>query len=157
MSRRMQGLVGLAALGVAALTLIVVELAQGARDYGELAVANPCTATVSVSGEGLDATAQQILLDGLNGAACELGTTREELVLSFEPELGGDIPWDRETIERAVRSGLLNSVDEAEDRGEIGGFSATVLRELIERAPLDLLIEGGGALADLLSQAGALP
>ena len=144
MSRRVQGLVGLAALGVAALTLIVVELAQGARDYGELAVANPCTATVSVSGEGLDATAQQILLDGLNGAACELGTTREELVLSFEPELGADIPWDQETIERAVRSGLLNSIDEAEDRGSIGGLSATVLRELIERAPLDLLSRAAG-------------
>ena len=122
MSRRVQGLVALAALGVAALTLIVVELAQGARDYGEVAVDDPCTATVSVSGEGLDATAQQIVLDGLNGAACELGTTREELVLSFEPELGADIPWDRETIERAVRSGLLNSVDEAEDRGSIGGL-----------------------------------
>jgi hypothetical protein len=151
-SRRLQGLVGLAALGVAALTLLAVELAQGARDFGELAVENPCTATVSDTGEGLDATAQQILLDGLNGAACELGTTREQLVLSFEPELGADIPWDRETIERAVRSGLLRSVDEAEDRGSIGGLSATLLREVIERAPLDLLIEGGGALADLLNQ-----
>jgi hypothetical protein len=150
-SRLLQGLVGLAALGAAALILIAVELAQGARDYGELAVENPCTATVSATGEGLDATAQQILLDGLNGAACELGTTREELVLSFEPELGADIGWDRETIERAVRSGLLNSVDEAEERGSLGGLSATLLRELIERAPLDLLIEGGGQLADLLN------
>ena len=143
MSRRVQGLVGLAALGVAALTLIVVELAQGARDYGELAVANPCTATVSVSGEGLDATAQQILLDGLNGAACKLGTTREELVL-VRARAGRGHPWDQETIERAVRSGLLNSIDEAEDRGSIGGLSATVLRELIERAPLDLLSRAAG-------------
>ena len=157
MTRRAQGLVGLAALGVAALTLIAVELAQGARDYGELAVEDPCTATVSVSGEGLDATAQRILLDGLNGAACELGTTREDLVLSFEPELGADIPWDRETIERAVRSGLLRSLDEAEDRGSIGGIPATILRQVIERAPLDLLIRGGGELADLLRRAGALP
>lgn len=157
MTRRAQGLVGLAALGVAALTLIAVELAQGARDYGELAVEDPCTATVSVSGDGLDATAQRILLDGLNGAACELGTTREDLVLSFEPELGADIPWDRDTIERAVRSGLLRSIDEAEDRGSIGGIPATILREVVERAPLDLLIRGGGELADLLRRAGALP
>ena len=152
----MQGLVGLAALGVAALTLIVVELAQGARDYGELAVANPCTATVSVSGGARrdhpavrPRRAQRRRLRARHDARGARALVRARA--------GCGHPWDQETIERAVRSGLLNSIDEAEDRGSIGGLSATVLRELTERAPLDLLSEGGGALADLLSQAGDAP
>jgi hypothetical protein len=146
--RSHQGLVALVALGLAAVVLIAVELGQGALSYGESEVADPCTADVSFEGGGLDAAVQRIALDGLNGAACELGTTREELVLAFDEDRS-DLRWDRETIERAVRSGLLRSLDEAEDRGDIGGLAATVVRELIERAPIDWLIEGGGSLADL--------
>ena len=39
MSRRWQGLLALAALGLAAVVLIAVELANGALDYGEERVA----------------------------------------------------------------------------------------------------------------------
>ena len=41
---------------------------------------------MTFEGEGLDATVQRIALDGLNGAACELGVTREDLVLSLDPD-----------------------------------------------------------------------
>jgi hypothetical protein len=139
-------------LFAAAAVLIAVELSLGASTFGEDTVDDPCTATVEFPGEGLDATIQRIVLSGLNGAACELGTSREELVLSFVPEAPGaePIPWDRATIERAVRSGLLRAVDDAEEQGSIGGLTATILREVIERAPIDWLIEGGEAVAGLL-------
>jgi hypothetical protein len=129
--------------------LLAVELARGALDYGESQVANPCTAKVEFEGSGLDATIQRIALDGLNGAACELGTTREDLVLSLDPNRPPRVHWDRKTIERAVRSGLLRSIDQAEQRGSIGGLTALALRELVKRAPIDLLIRGGGALGGL--------
>ena len=145
MTRR-HALLALAALGAAAVALLAVELSRGALDYGEVNVADPCTASVTFEGEGLDATVQRIALDGLNGAACELGVTREDLVLSLDPDRPKRIPWDQETIERAVRSGLLRSIEEAEDRGSIGGLTALALRELVKRAPIDLLIRGGGAL-----------
>lgn len=150
MSRRAQGLLGLAALGLAAAVLIAVELANGALDYGESAVADPCEQREAFPGEGFEATIQRIVLDGLDGAACELNTTREELVLSIDPELGRDVEWDRETLERAVRSGLLESIARAEARGGIGGLEARILTEVVERAPLDWLLEGGSSLADLL-------
>jgi hypothetical protein len=151
MSRRWQGLLALGALGLAAAVLIAVELLNGALDYGEPAVADPCEPREAFPGEGFQASIQRIVLDGLDGAACELNTTREELVLSLDPELGRDVEWDRETLERAVRSGLLESIDDAEARDSIGGLQAGIMREVVERAPIDWLIRGGSTLADLFS------
>jgi hypothetical protein len=149
-SRRAQGLVALGALAAAAVVLIAVELANGARDYGRSTAADPCVPRAAFPGEGFDATLQRIVLDGLDGAACELDTTREELVLALDPELGVGVEWDRETIERAVRSGLEESIDDAEERGSLGGLEARIIREIVERAPLDWLIRGGSALTELL-------
>ena len=150
MSRRWQGILSLAALGIAAAVLIAVELANGALDYGESQVADPCVPREPLPGEGFEAALQRIVLDGLDGAACDLNTTREELVLSVDPELGRDVEWDDETLERAVRAGLLESLTEEEARGSIGGLEAAIIREIVERAPLDWLIRGGTSIADLL-------
>jgi hypothetical protein len=149
MSRRWQGLLALGTLGLAAAVLIAIELANGALTYGESTVADPCEQREQFPGEGFQASVQRIVLDGLDGAACELNTTREELVLSVDPELGRNVEWDRDTLERAVRSGLLESIDDAEERGSIGGLEARNMREVVERAPLDWLIQGGSALSDL--------
>jgi hypothetical protein len=149
MSRRWQGLLALGALGLAAAVLIAIELANGALTYGESTVADPCEQRKQFPGEGFQASVQRIVLDGLDGAACELNTTREELVLSVDPELGRNVEWDRDTLERAVRSGLLESIDDAEERGSIGGLEARIMGEVVERAPLDWLIQGGSALSDL--------
>jgi hypothetical protein len=149
MSRRWQGLLALGTLGLAAAVLIAIELANGALTYGESTVADPCEQREQFPGEGFQASVQRIVLDGLDGAACELNTTREELVLSVDPELGRKVEWDRDTLERAVRSGLLESIDDAEERGSIGGLEARIMGEVVERAPLDWLIQGGSALSDL--------
>ncbi len=148
MSRERQGLVALAALGLAALVLIAVELGQGALDYGSSKVADPCEPREAFPGSGFDATLQRIVLDGLDGAACELDTTREELVLSIDPALGRDVQWDKETLERAVRSGMQEALADAEDRGDIGSLEARLIQEVIDRAPLDWLIQGGSSLLD---------
>ena len=65
------------------------------------------------------------------------------------PSSAVDVEWDEETLERALRSGLEEAIADAEERGSIGGLEATILREVVSRAPLDWLIEGGGDLADL--------
>jgi hypothetical protein len=157
MSERRQGWVALALLGLAAAALLAVELGKGALSYGESTVVDPCAGRASFPGEGFDATVQRIVLDGLDGAACELGATREELVLSLDPSFGAPVRWDRPTIERAVRAGMLRAIDDAEERGSLGGLEARVLREVVRRAPLEWLIEGGGSLADLLGRAFSLP
>ncbi len=141
--------VGLAALLAAALVLVAVELGKGAADPVSPALANPCRPRPAHGG-GIDATIQRIVLDGLDGAACRLHATREELVLSLGPRTGFRRRWDRRTIEVALRAGLLRSVDEAERRGDVPGFIAPALRRLIRATPLDRLIEGGIGLRDHL-------
>ena len=140
----------LVALFVGAAGLIALEFSNGAADAGALAIHDPCEPRSAFPGEGIDATLQRIVSDGLDGAACELGTTREELVLSLAPGSGVEpIPWDDETIERAVRAGLLESIDDAEQRGSLNGLLAVALRQVVEQAPVQWLVDGGQGIAGL--------
>jgi hypothetical protein len=139
-----------AALLASGAVLVAVELGKGALEEPSPKIANPCKPRDGRTG-GIDTTIQRIVLDGLDGAACRLHTTREELVLS----LGGDsavLPrrWDEHTVEVALRAGLLRSVDAAERRGDVPGFLAPLLRRLVESAPLDRLVQGGFSLGDLI-------
>lgn len=148
---RPAAITALVSLLVGAGALIGLELANGAADAGSLAVGDPCEVRAAFPGEGIDAVLQRIVLDGLDGAACELGTTREELVLSLSPSSSAEpIPWDDATIERAVRAGLLAAIDDAEDRGSLNGLVAALLRQAAEHAPIQWLIDGGQGIAGLL-------
>jgi len=140
----------LALLLTAGAILIAVELGNGAASYGSDTVAGPCRPRPPFGEGGIDGTLQQIVLDGLDGAACRLGTTREELVLSLAPGSGVARRWSRQTIDRAIRAGLLRAVDAAARRGDLPSFAAPLLRELVERLPIDRLVEGGISLRELL-------
>jgi hypothetical protein len=139
----------LVALLVAAGILVVVELGMGAIDTGPT-VANPCKPRAPFPGSGIDAAIQRIVLNGLDGAACRLDTTREELVLSLRSGEGRRVHFDKQKIEAAVRAGLLRAVDDAERRGDIPGFVAPLARRLIRTVPIDKLVEGGIRLSDLI-------
>jgi hypothetical protein len=138
--------IALAALLVAGAVLVAVELGKGALHEPPPKLANPCLPRGGRTG-GLDATVQRIVLDGLDGAACRLHTTREELVLSLAPEAGVRRRWDQHTLEVAIRSGLLRSIDEAQRRGDIPDFVAPVLRSVVKHAPIEQLVRGGISLA----------
>jgi hypothetical protein len=142
----------IALLAVAGATLIAVELALGARDYGRVELTQACSAPPpQLEPDGLDRTIQRIALSALSGAACELGTTREELVLSLSPRTGDRYgSWSDEELERALRAGLVRAVDDARARGELGSVEARVLRELAERAPVALILEAAEH-ADILA------
>jgi hypothetical protein len=147
----------LAALVACAAVLVALELANGARSYGAATTKDACRAHSTFPGHGLDATVQRIVLNGLYGAACELGTSREELVLSLVPSAGTKrVRWDRATILRAVRAGLLRAVDDARDRDELSSVTAALVREAIERAPIDWLLGQVGDLGDLAGGLGDL-
>ena len=139
-----------AALLASGAVLVVFELGKGALEEPSPKIANPCHPREGRTG-GIDATIQRIVLDGLDGAACRLHTTREELVLS----LGGNsavLPrrWDEHTVEVALRAGLLRSVDDAVQRGDVPGFLGSPLRSLVRRLPIDRLVQGSFSLSDLL-------
>ena len=138
----------LAALLAGGVALVGVELGKGALERAAAEARRPVQPQPARTG-GIDATIQRIVLDGLDGAACRLHTTREELVLS----LGGGRNRAAGTSTRSrspLRAGLLRSVDGAERRGDVPGFVAPTLRRLVERAPLGKLIRGGFSLSDLL-------
>ena len=139
----------LVALLLGGVALVAVELGLGALNEPSPKIADPCQPRAGRTG-GIDTTIQRIVLDGLDGAACRLHTTREELVLSIGG--GSEAPpyWDEHTIEVALRAGLLRSVDEAVQRGDVPSFLAPTLRGLVERLPLEKLIRGGISLNDLL-------
>jgi hypothetical protein len=139
----------LAALLLGAAALLAVELGLGATGYGSEKLADPCNPRTFV-GTGLDATIQQVVLDGLDGAACRLGTSREELVLSLGSGSAYPRRWDPHTVEAAVRAGMLAAVSNAENRGDIPGVIATLLRQTIDVLPLDQLIRGAISLRDLI-------
>ena len=139
-----------AALLVAAVVFLAVELGLGAWGFGEVKRADPCTATTPSLGSGVDATLQRIVLDGLNGAACRLHTTREELVESLGSS--GSKRWSDEQIQVAVRAGLVQAIDKAEHRGDVPGILAGLLREAAKHAPIKFLIQNGSSLSGLLGQ-----
>ena len=136
----------LMALLLAAVVLLGVERGKGALSYGSAKIENPCRFR-TFEGSGVDATVQRIVLDGLDGAACRLGVSREVLVLSLAG--GGGFPHtnlDRASIDRGLRGAMLEEVDRAEKRGDVPGFLAPLLRRAIESAPLDALIRGALSL-----------
>ena len=139
----------LAALLVVTAALLIAELGAGAASGVPPKLGDPCRPRQAQT-DGLDATIQRIVLDGLDGAACRLHTTREELVLSLGGAAGHHRRWDAHTIEVALRAGLLRAVDDAERRGDLPSFAAAVVRRLVRAAPLERLIQGGVSLRGLL-------
>jgi hypothetical protein len=127
-----RGRLVLTALAVAALALVALELAFGAASFGQPRLADPCTSSPGPSGGGLDGAVQRFARSTLDGAACELHTTREELVLSFVPSAGTKrIRWSDETIDRALRAGLDRAAHNLAGNGLVGGALSFALTRLV--------------------------
>ena len=134
----------LAVLLGAALALIVVELSIGAIGFGKPKLAEPCRDQPAFKGGGLDGEVQRFALSGLNGAACRLHTTREELVLSFVPAAGTkSVRWDRKTIDDALKAGFQQALDDTKQRG-VAGFIIGNILEVVLGAPLNYFLDRSG-------------
>lgn len=135
---------------VAVVALISVELGRGALGDGALALPDPCTRQVAVTGEGVDPQTQRIALTALDSAACELGTSREELLLDVAAAAtDGDDLSDQ--VKGRLREGLLAAIDAEEEAGRIGGTTAWVLRQTARFTPLDWLLRAIRELDPLLT------
>lgn len=149
----------LAALGCA-IGLVGTYLALGGAGYKPLEVADPCQPR-ALSGERGEA--EQIALSALDGAACELRVTREELALALasdearETFLAEHYVSD-ETLAAAGRAGLERSVAVAEALGTISPTQAAIVGEVVERVPYERVVEllgtiSGGEPLDAFSEA----
>ena len=137
----------LVALGAVAV-VVVTYLALGGASYKPTPVADPCLTREWRNPGGLQQVAEQIVLSGLDGAACKLHVSREELMLALATDGSLDTfaakhGLKRKDAENAVRAGLLRAVDDADKANALPGFAATLVRVAVERIPprriLDLL------------------
>jgi hypothetical protein len=138
-----RGKLALGALAAAALSLIVVELALGAVHFGETKLADPCTAKPAFPGGGIDGSIQRFALSGLNGAACRLHTSREELVLSFSPSAKTGVRWNAATISAALQAGFARAARDTAGGGALGSLAGLLFRDLLAD-PLRWLLGHGG-------------
>jgi hypothetical protein len=154
---------------LAAVALVGLYLAAGGSSYEPTASADPCAPREWREPEGIEESAQQFALSALDGAACELGVTREELAVALpteetREEFAAERGIDDATLEAAVRAGVLRGIDDAVDAGALNPLLASGMREIAERLPVDetiaLIIDGrelfenaedvvGGVLDDL--------
>ena len=130
----------------AVVALVLVYVALGGASYAPAKVADPCAPRDWRDPQGAQEVLQQIVLSALDGAACELHVSREDMVLALANE------DSREQFARAhgitqteledlVRKGLLRSVDDAENADALDSSLAGLLRGAVERVPLDELFE----------------
>jgi hypothetical protein len=139
----------------AVVAVLVPYLALGGGSYEPTPVADPCVTREWRDPGGLEAVVEQIALSALDGAACELGVAREDLVLALRDDESLDAFAEehgvsRADAERAVEDGLERAIDDAEEAGGLSGLVAELVARAVEAVPpwqlLDALEELGGLL-----------
>lgn len=148
-----------AALLLSAL-LVGSYIAAGGGEYQPTPTRDPCAARAWRAPSGLDPIAQQFALSALDGAACELDISREQLAIDLaEHKRGTDDP----ELEDAVRAGVVRAIRDAELAGELSSVVALALTEIAVRLPVDEAIavieDADGFIAradDVIDDAGDL-
>jgi uncharacterized protein YidB (DUF937 family) len=135
--------------------VIVPYVALGGASYAPTPTADPCEAREPIEPDGLSEALEQVALSGLDEAACELGVSREDLVLAIRSESALDDfaeeqGIDRDDVEQAVQEGLLQALDDARESGALSGLVAGLAERVIETVPPHLLIEALERLGALL-------
>jgi hypothetical protein len=130
----------------AAAALIGVYLALGGASYAPAKVADPCGLRDWRDPEGLQEVAEQIVLSALDGAACTLHVSREEIVLAFanrdsRERFVRERGISDEELEQLVRKGLVRAVDDAERADALDPALADLVRGIARRVPVDELLD----------------
>jgi hypothetical protein len=131
---------------VSALLLVGIYLAAGGASYTPEKTQDPCKHRAWSNPEGLQQIAEQFTLSALDGAACQLGVSRETLARALATPESRERFKQRYNITdaklvKAVRAGLLRAVDDAEEAGALNPILAAPLRETVKSIPLDQAIE----------------
>ena len=126
--------------------VVVPYVALGGGRYEPAPVADPCQPRERAEADGLGETLEQVALRAVDGVACELGVSREDLVLALRSEEALDAfareqDIDRDDLESAITDGLVRAVDQAEEEGELPGFVAPLIRRAAESVPPWLILE----------------
>jgi hypothetical protein len=130
----------------ATLALVVAYLALGGASYAPAKVADPCATRNWREPQGLAEVGEQIVLSGLDGAACELGVSREEMVLALansdsREQFAREHRISDERLEELVQDGLMRAIDDAVEAGALNSTVADILRGLVRTIPVDELVD----------------
>ena len=137
----------LVAVVISSLALVGGYLALGGGTYQPTEVANPCEPrTPAAEPEGTDEVVQQLAISALDGAACELRVTREDLLAALADPERRELFLDENRIsdaalEAAVRAGLDRAYDDAVAAGRLDGLDAVLIGEAIELVPVSVLVD----------------
>jgi len=132
---------------VVSLALVGVYLAAGGTSYTPEKSRNPCEPRPwHETGGGLEGLAEEFTLSALDGAACQLGVTREQLARALATKENRErfskrFHIDDERLAKAIRAGLLRAIDDAEEHGRLNAIIAAPLRVTVEHVPLEQGIE----------------
>jgi hypothetical protein len=134
----------LVALGLVA-AVVVPYLALGGASFEPTPVADPCETRELPDTDGVAETLERIALRGVDGVACELGVSREDLVLAIRSEEALDAfseeqGLDRDELEEAITAGLLRAVDDAEEADALPAFVVPLVRRAAESVPPWLIL-----------------
>jgi hypothetical protein len=128
----------LAALAVSAV-VVGAYVALGGGSYRPARPPDPCTVKAEPAAGGLTGTLERVGLNALAASACELGVSRERLLLALSGDRKIGISDQRRTA--AFRAGLREAVDEEERAGRLGSAQAYLLRQTIAVLPVDALFD----------------
>lgn len=117
-------------------SVLGVQIAAGGGDFVPKRSADPCAErAVTPVSTGIEGLAEQLVLLGLDGAACRLGESRESLLL----DLADDDERTDVQIE-ALRAGLLDAVDRLDREGRLPKASA-LADEALDEADLNRFVK----------------
>ena len=134
-----------AAAAALSLALVAAYLVLGGASYAPAKAADPCATRDWRNPSGLSEVAEQIVLSALDGAACELGTSREEVVLAFDSRdelerFAREHGIGDDELEELVRSGLLRAIDDAVRAEALSIGIANRLRGVVRSIPVRSLL-----------------
>jgi hypothetical protein len=143
---RSRGFLLLAGAIAASLVLVGAYIAAGGSTYEPEKVQNPCNPRPWSNPQSLGEIANQFSVSALDGAACQLGVSRETLARALaspqaRKRFAEKYGIDDEKLAKAIRAGLLRAVDDAEEAGALSPILAVPLRATLRDIPLEEAIE----------------
>jgi hypothetical protein len=149
-----------ASIAVAA-ALVIAYLAAGGGEYKPTQVADPCAPRAWTNPQGIEDAAEQFTLSALDGAACEIGASREELAIGLvteegRQELADKYAIDDAELDAAVHAGFDRAIDDAVRAGALSPVVADGLRAAADQLPVDQTIALIENATSIFSGAGGL-
>jgi len=129
----------LLAAALASAALVGGYLALDGGDYAPTPAPDPCGQQAASAGGAVTGTLERIGLGALSSTACDLGVTRERLLLSLAGQASLPVSDARRT--EAFRAGLRKAIDDEERAGRLSSSQAFLLRQGIAVLPVDALLE----------------